>query len=68
MPKKLDKVPIPECSGCMFVAITKNPWQSKGKNTGGHFGLMTKITSPVQCISVDMLESPQVGFIAHMKG
>ena len=29
---------------------------------------MTKITRPGQCVSVDMLESPQVGFIAHMEG
>ena len=28
---------------------------------------MTKITRPGQCISVDMLYSPHVGFIAHMK-
>ena len=29
---------------------------------------MVKITRPDQCISMDMLDSPQVGFIAHMKG
>ena len=29
---------------------------------------MTKIKRPVQCVSVEMLESPRVGFIAHMKG
>ena len=28
---------------------------------------MVKITRPDQCISMDMLDSPQVGFIAHMK-
>ena len=28
---------------------------------------MTKITRPGQCVSVDMLEYPQVGFIDHMK-
>ena len=29
---------------------------------------MTKKTKPGQCVSVDMLDSPQVGFTAHLKG
>ena len=66
-PKKLAKAPIPKCAGCMFAAMTKKPWHSKGKNTCGQVGRMTNIISPGQCVSVNMLESPQVGFIAHMK-
>ena len=68
LPKKLAKAPIPKCAGCMFAAMTKKPWRTKGRNTGGQVGRILKITRPGQCISVDILESPQVGFIAHMKG
>ena len=66
--KKLAKVTIPKCAGCMFFATTKKPWRSKGRNAGGQIGRIIKITRPGQCIFVDMLESPQVGLIAHTKG
>ena len=52
----------------MFAAMTKKPWRTKGRNTGGKVGRIIKITRPGQCISIDMLESPQVGLISHMKG
>ena len=68
LPKKLAKSPIPKCAGCMFVAMTTKPWHSKWKNTGGQVRQIPKITRPGQCAHVDMLESSQVGFIAHMKG
>ena len=68
LPKNLAKAPTPKCTGCMFAATTKKPWRSKGKNTSGQVGKITNITRPGQCISVDMLESPKVGFIAHTKG
>ena len=58
-PKKLAKAPITKCAGCMFAALTKKPWRSKRKKTGGQVGPMTKITIPGKCISVDMLESPR---------
>ena len=68
LPKKLAKAPIPKCAGCMFAAMTKNPWRTKEKNTGGQVGRILKITRPGQCVYVDMLDFPHVGFIAHMKG
>ena len=68
LPKKLAKAPIPKCAGFMFATMTKTPWHTKGRNTGGHVGRILKITRLGQCVSVDMLESLQVGFIAHMKG
>ena len=68
LPKNLVKAPIPKCAGGMFAVMTKKPWCSKGKNTGGQVGQTTKITRPGSCVSVDMLEFPQVEFIAHMKG
>ena len=38
LPKNLTKSPIPDCAGCIFAAMTKKPWQSKGKNTVGRVG------------------------------
>ena len=55
--------PISKCSGCMFSAMAKNPWAASG-----HVGRKTKITRPGQCVSVDQLKSPQVGFIVQLKG
>ena len=66
--KKLAKAPIPKCAGCMFAATTKKLWSSKGRNTGGQVERIIKRTRPVQCVYVDMLESPQVVFISHTKG
>ena len=66
-PKNLDKAPTPKCAGCMFAAMTKKPWHSKGRNTSGQVGQIIKITRPGQFVSVDVIESPQVGFIAHTK-
>ena len=43
LPKNMDKAPIPKCVGCMFSAMTKKPWSSKGNNTGGQVGQMNKI-------------------------
>ena len=65
MPKKLAKAPIPKCAGCMFAAMKKKPWRTKGRSTGGKVGQILKITRPGQCVSVNMIESPQVGLIAH---
>ena len=66
--KNLSKAPIHKFSGWIFSAMTKNPWHSNGRNIGGQVGRIIKITRPGQCVSVDMLGSPQVGFIAHMNG
>jgi len=67
LPKHLAKARIPKCAGCMFAAMTKKPWRTKGSKSG-QVGRKTKITRPGQCVSVDQLESPQVGFIAQIKG
>ena len=68
LPKKLAKAPIPKCVGCTFAVMTKKPWRTKGRNTGGQVGRILKITRPDQCVSINMLDYPQVGFISHMKG
>ena len=38
LPKKLAKAPIPKFAGCMFAALTKKPWRTKGRNNGGQVG------------------------------
>jgi hypothetical protein len=43
--------------------MTKVPWQSKGEETP-----IFTATKPGQCISVDHMESTQVGFFAQLKG
>ena len=67
LPKHLAKARIPKCAGCMFAAMTKKPWRTKGSKSG-QVGRKTKITRPGQCVSVDQLESPQVGLISQIKG
>ena len=45
----------------MFSSMTKKPWRKKGSRK-------TKIAQPSQCVSVNQLTYPQVGFIAQLKG
>ena len=66
-PKRIATAPIPKCAGYMFSATTKKPWRKKGA-AGRHVVRTTKITQQGQCVSVDQLESTQVGFIAQLKG
>ncbi len=63
IPRKLAKVPPPKCAGCMFGAMTKRPWQDKGKQ-----GKIRTAIKPGECVSIDRMESNQLGFIAQMKG
>ena len=56
---------IPTCATCSFGKATKMPWQMKVpiSSLGSHL-----ITAPGLCVSVDQLESPIPGLLAHMKG
>ena len=36
--KDLIKAPIPKYTGCIFSAMIKKPWCSKGNNNGGQVG------------------------------
>ena len=55
LPKKLAKAPIPKCAGCMFAAMTKKPWRTKGRNNGDQVGRILKIIRPGKCVSFGML-------------
>ncbi len=63
IPKCLANIQPPVCTGCAFGAMTKVPWQSKGEETP-----VFTATKPGQCVSVDHMESTQVGFFAQLKG
>ena len=63
IPKRLARVTPPLCAGCAFATMTKVPWQSKGDTSA-----IFTATKPGQCVSVDHMESTQVGFIAQLKG
>jgi hypothetical protein len=65
IPCKLAKVVPPKCTGCVFGAMTRLPWRGKeGKQTHQVF----VATKPGECISVNQMESSQVGFFAQLKG
>ena len=67
VPKRIATEPIQKCAGCMFSSMTKKPWRTKG-STGKQVRRKSKVTRPGQCVSVDQLESHQVGLCAQSKG
>ncbi len=65
IPHKLARVTPPRCAGCLFGAMTKLPWRSKESKQTHQVYVATK---PGECVSVDQMESLQVGFFAQLKG
>ncbi len=65
IPKKLAKVKPPKCAGCLFGVMTKIQWQEKEAKASHEVFIATK---PGECISVNQMTSPEVGFYAQMKG
>jgi hypothetical protein len=61
IPCKLAKVVPPKCAGCLFGTMTKLPWQGKESKSTHQVFIATK---PGECVSVDQMESLQVGFFA----
>ena len=64
IPKRLAKIQIPRCAGCLFGKMTKVPWRTKSKDNNKVY----TATYPGECVSVDQLQSTQPGFIAQLKG
>ena len=65
IPKQLAKVKPPVCAGCLFGAMTKVPWRGK---EGASDHTVFEAIAPGQIVSVDLMISTQVGFIAQFKG
>ncbi len=63
IPKRLANARPPLCAGCAFGTMTKLLWRTK-ENPSAIF----TATKPGQCVSVDHMESTQVGFFAQLKG
>jgi hypothetical protein len=63
--KKLAKVLPPKCTGCLFGAMTKLPWQGKESKADHKVFIITK---PGECISVNQMTPTEVGFYAQLKG
>jgi hypothetical protein len=66
LPKRLATAPDPTCASCMYGQSTKRPWRTKSPAT--QVGERTKIMRAGDCVSIDQMESPVPGLVAHMKG
>ena len=62
---KLAKTTPPRCAGCLFGAMTKVPWRTKGSEPGKR---LFQATRPGQVVSVDQMESTHPGFVGQLKG
>jgi hypothetical protein len=62
IPKKLSKLKPPKCTRCLFDAMTKLPWRGKESASSHKVFIATK---PGETVSVDQIESMEVGFFAQ---
>ncbi len=65
IPKKLATTRPLKCTGCLFGAMTKVPWQ--GKEQRSQHSVFTA-TKPGECVSVNHLQSTEPGFYGQAKG
>jgi hypothetical protein len=65
IPKKFSKLKPPKCAGCLFGTMTKLPWRGKESASSHEIFVATKLG---EIVSVDQMESTEVGFFAQLKG
>jgi hypothetical protein len=65
IPKKLSKLKPPKCAGCLFGAMIKLPWCGKELVSSHEIFAATK---PGEIVSVNQMESTEVGFFTQLKG
>ncbi len=63
---RLTHVCPPRCAGCLFGAMTKVPWRTKGHRDKDHPILAA--TKLGECISVDHMQSTKPDFYGQEKG
>jgi hypothetical protein len=63
VPARLAKCDSPMCAACEFGKATRKPWRTKLKSRH-----VQPATAPGQCVSVDQMESRDVGFVTQLKG
>ena len=51
------------CKGCICGCMNNIPWRTKGRQANN----IQPVTTPVQCVLVDQLESPLLGFLSQLK-
>ena len=66
IPKRLARIRPPRCAGCLYGAMTKVPWRSKGQRDSTH--PVFAATKPGECVSVDHMQSTEPGFYGQSKG
>ena len=66
IPKHLAHAPTPACVACLYGRATKRQWRHRTPTN--QRTTLKQATQPGERISVDMLQSPQPGFIAQMTG
>lgn len=64
--RSLANAKIPKCAGCIYGAMTKQPWRTKPSKQ--RKSEIYTVTRPGQCVSVDQLESQTPGLIPQLKG
>ena len=64
-PKILSKLKPLKCAGCLFGAMTKLPWHGKESVVSHEIFVATK---PGEIVSVNQMESTEVGFFAQLRG
>jgi hypothetical protein len=55
----------PKCAGCLFGAMTKLPWRGNDSASSHEVFVATK---PGEIVSVNQMESAEVGFFAQLNG
>jgi hypothetical protein len=66
IPKLLARIRPPRCAGCLYGAMTKVPWCSKGQRDSTHPVLAA--TKLEECVSLDHMQSTEPGFYGQSKG
>jgi hypothetical protein len=66
LPKKLANYPDPMCTSCIYGRTTKRPWRTRAEPPS--VGRQRTINKTGGCVSIDQMESPVPGFVAHIKG
>ncbi len=64
IPKKLSKVKPPTCAGCLFGAMTKNPWHGKESKSSHKVFVATK---PGETVSCNQMASCPIKGNTHQK-
>jgi hypothetical protein len=66
LPRRLHKASDPKCPDCIYGQSTRRAWRTK--EIVEQVGILLTINQPGDCISMDQMESPVPGLVAHTKG